>query len=328
MKKTLLFAALLMAQSAFSQTTPTVAQKNDWENEAVFEINREPMHATMFAYENREIALTNNREKSNFFQTLNGTWKFKWVPVAANRTMDFFTPKFKDQDWDDFPVPSNWEFKGYGTPIYVNHPYEFSTSPIANNSDIYSGSKDVSKYPNPPEIPHNNTPVGQYRRKFTVPENWKGRKILIHLGAVKSAFYIWVNGQKVGYSEDAKLEAEFDISKYVKYSAVENTIALEVYRFSDGSYLECQDMWRISGIEREVYLYATPKVKIRDYFAKPNLDATYTNGQFGLDLSIENNSKAALKKWKVEFFVHMAFPFKGFIKLKPNDTGNTGVLCA
>lgn len=300
MKKTLFFVALLSTQLAFSQTTtPTPNQKNDWENEAIFEINREPMHATMFPYETREIAMTNSREKSQFFQSLNGTWKFKWVPIAANRVMDFFTVKYKDQDWDDFAVPSNWEFKGYGTPIYVNHPYEFSTSPIANTSDEYVASKDPSKFPNPPNIPHNNTPVGQYRRKFTVPETWKGRKTIVHLGAVKSAFYLWVNGQKVGYSEDSKLEAEFDISKYIKYGEVGNTIALEVYRFSDGSYLECQDMWRISGIEREVFLYSTSKVKIRDYFVKPNLDATYTNGQLGLDLSIENNSKIALKKWKV-----------------------------
>jgi beta-galactosidase len=298
MKQIFTSIALLISVLAICQTPNTSTNdKNDWENEAVFQINREPMHATSFPYESKELAQNNQRNSSKFFQTLNGSWKFKWTPVAANRSSDFFMPKFKDDTWENFDVPSNWEFKGYGDPIYVNIPHEFSTSPLAKNTDLYVSSNDPSKYPTPPLIPHGNTPVGQYRRKFVVPETWKGRQTIIHLGAVKSAFYIWVNGQKVGYSEDSKLEAEFDISKYIKYGTVENTIALEVYRFSDGSYLECQDMWRISGIEREVFLYSNPKVSIRDYFAKPDLDATYNNGQFALDLSVENRSKIALKKW-------------------------------
>jgi beta-galactosidase len=288
-----------MLSVAFFVAAQNTTTPNDWENEAVFEINREPMHSTMFAYESRELALANRRENSTHFQSLNGNWKFRWVAIAANRSMDFYTLKYNDTNWEDFPVPSNWEFKGYGTPIYINHAYEFSTSPLAQTSDMYVASKDNSKFPTPPFIPHQNTPVGQYRKKFTLPDTWKGRSVFVHLGAVKSAFYIWVNGQKVGYSEDAKLEAEFDISKYVKYGNAENTIALEVYRFSDGSYLECQDMWRISGIERDVFVYSTPKVQIRDVFAKPDLDATYRNGQFSLDLTVENKSKVALKKWTV-----------------------------
>ncbi len=295
MKKIFFYLLLFITYCSFAQN-PT---KPDWENEAVFEINREPMHATLFPFETKELAQANKWNASKFYQSLNGTWKFNWVASEANKNKDFFNTKFKDDNWADFEVPSNWEFKGYGTPIYVNIPYEFSTSPIAKNSDIYVPSKDVSKYPTPPLIPRNNTPVGQYRRKFTVPETWKGRQIVVHLGAVKSAFYIWVNGQKVGYSEDSKLEAEFDISKYIKYGNFENQIALEVYRFSDGTYLECQDMWRISGIERDVFIYANPKVHIYDYFAKPDLDATYQNGQFALELILANRSKISLKKWNV-----------------------------
>ncbi len=275
------------------------AQINDWENPAINQINREPMHATLFPFESREIALNKTKENSAFFQSLNGTWKFKWMPIAKNRELDFFNPKYKDENWEDMQVPSNWEFKGYGTPIYVNIPYEFSTSPLAQNTDLYMSSNDVSKYPNPPNIPHNNTPVGQYRRKFTIPKEWKGKQVILHLGAVKSACYVWINGQKVGYSEDSKLEAEFDITKYVKVG-VESTVALEVYRFSDGTYLECQDMWRISGIERDVFIYANPKVHIRDYFAKTDFDMGTQSGILNLDVTVQNTSKTALRKNKIE----------------------------
>lgn len=282
---------------ALTQTSN--AQINDWENPAVNQINREPMHATMFTFENREFAIANKRTEAKSFFSLNGTWKFKWVPLAKNRELDFFNPKFKDQNWDDMAVPSNWEFKGYGTPIYVNIPYEFSTSPLAQNTDLYMSSNDPSKYPTPPTIPHNNTPVGQYRRKFNVPAEWKGQQIILHIGAVKSAAYVWINGQRVGYTEDSKLEAEFDVTKYVK-TTIENTIALEVYRYSDGSYLECQDMWRISGIERDVFLYSTPKVHLRDYFAKADYNAATNTGKLNLDVTIQNGSKISLRKNSVQ----------------------------
>ncbi len=279
--------------------TSAFAQLNDWENPAVNQINREPMHASLFPYEKRDLAIANKRAQSANFQSLNGIWKFKWMPLAKNRELDFFNPKHKDSNWDDLEVPSNWEFKGYGTPIYLNIPYEFSTSPLAQNSDLYMSSKDVSKYPTPPKIPQNNTPVGQYRRKFTIPKTWKNRQIILYLGAVKSACYVWVNGQKVGYSEDSKLEAEFDISKYVKTNT-ENTLALEIYRFSDGSYLECQDMWRISGIERDVFLYANPKTHIRDFFAKADYNTGEQMGILNLDLTVQNTSKTALRKNRVQ----------------------------
>lgn len=297
MIKKITLCKCLLLSLAFTSTL--IAQTPEWENPAINQVNRRAMHASFFSYEKRELALQNSQSQSIHYQTLNGSWKFKWVPVFKNRELDFFNPKFKDNDWEDMQVPSNWEFKGYGTPIYVNIPYEFSTSPLAQNSDTYTSSKDQSKYPLPPKIPHNNTPVGQYRRKFTLPDDWKGRQIILHLGAVKSAVYVWVNGQKVGYSEDSKLEAEFDITAFVKTKS-ENVIALEVYRFSDGSYLECQDMWRISGIERDVYLYATPKAHIRDYFAKTDFNTTDQSGNLNLDITIENTSKTALRKNRVQ----------------------------
>jgi beta-galactosidase len=164
---------------------------------------------------------------------------------------------------------------GYGLPIYVNQPYEFA------------GRTKVGEDMNPPfDIPADNNPVGSYRKKINIPQNWDGRQVFIHLGAVKSAFFIWVNGQKVGYSEDSKLAAEFDITRYVKPG--ENLIALQVYRWSDGSYLECQDMWRISGIEREVFVYSTPKLDIRDFKITAALDKSYTNGIFKIEMEVDN----------------------------------------
>ncbi|MGV3765617.1 MAG: glycoside hydrolase family 2 TIM barrel-domain containing protein [Chitinophagaceae bacterium] len=221
----------------------------------IVSVNRLPMRASAFAFENRELATQRKKESSANFLSLNGNWKFNWVRDPRQRPEDFYKTDFNDSKWGDFKVPANWELNGYGLPIYVNHPYEFT------------GHAKKGAQLNPPfDIPENNNPVGSYRKKITLPDSWKGKQVFIHLGAVKSAFFIWVNGKKVGYSEDSKLAAEFDITSYVKPG--ENLIALQVYRWSDGSYLECQDMWRISGIEREVYMYATPKLHIHDFTVK------------------------------------------------------------
>ncbi|MEJ5960938.1 glycoside hydrolase family 2 TIM barrel-domain containing protein [Pedobacter immunditicola] len=247
----------------------------------IVSVNRMPMRAEAFAYENKAQAVKRTKENSAYFMSLNGTWKFNWVQDPAKRPVDFYKTDYNDASWDNFKVPANWETNGYGLPIYVNHPYEFT------------GRTKMGARLNPPfDIPVDNNPVGSYRRKINIPANWDGRQVFIHLGAVKSAFYIWVNGKKVGYSEDSKLAAEFDITNYVKKG--ENLIALEVYRWSDGSYLECQDMWRISGIERDVYLYATPKLDIRDFTVTSNLDKDYKNGL--LDLKVDVNSYRLDKK--------------------------------
>lgn len=237
--------------------------------------NRMPMRSSAFAYENRSLATKIEKSNSAFFQSLNGQWKFNWVKDPRQRPMEFYKPDFNDTKWDNFKVPANWETNGYGLPIYVNQPYEFA------------GRKVTGKNLNPPfDIPVDNNPVGSYRKKFTLPKNWDGRQVFIHLGAVKSAFFIWINGVKVGYSEDSKLAAEFDITKYLKPG--ENLVALQVYRWSDGSYLECQDMWRISGIERDVYLYSTPKLDVRDFKTTATLDHSYKNGLLSVSTEINN----------------------------------------
>lgn len=256
----------------------------DWENPLMFNQNKEKPHVTMMPFRTVDEALTQKRNQSVFYKSLSGTWKFNWVRKPADRPMDFYKPDYDVSLWDNIPVPANWEMEGYGIPIYVNHQYEFADYKHPVSPEI---KFDEKIYPaNPGKVPHDYNPVGSYRRNFTVPDSWKGRQVFIQFGAVKSAFYIWVNGQKVGYSQGSKTPAEWDITKYLKDG--ENVLALEVYRWSDGSYLECQDFWRISGIERDVYLYSTPKVRIRDFFAKPDLDSEYKNGILKLDVDLKN----------------------------------------
>ena len=240
---------------------------NDWENPRVFAINKEAPQATFISFPDLKQALSKEPRQSPWYKSLNGRWKFNWVPKPADRPLDFWRPDYDDSRWKEIEVPSNWELQGYGIPIYVNSRYDFAP-----------------RNPQPPEIPHENNPVGSYRLKFTVPESWKDLEVFIHFGAVKSAFYLWVNGQKVGYSQDSKTPAEFKITPYLKSG--ENLLALEVYRYSDGSYLECQDFWRISGIERDVYLYAAPRTRIRDFFARTLLNPDYRNGLLNLEIEI------------------------------------------
>jgi len=241
----------------------------DWENPAVVAINKEAPRATAIPYADMKSALTLAPEDSPYFLSLNGNWKFKWVEKPADRPEGFYQPGYDVSRWDEIPVPSNWELQGYGIPIYVNSAYEFS------------------RRPNPPAIPHDYNPVGSYRTTFTLPDTWDGRQVYIHFGAVKSAMYLWINGQKVGYSQGSKLPAEFHITPYLKEG--ENVLAVEVYRWSDGSYLECQDFWRISGIERDVFLFSTPEYHIRDFFANGDLDDQYRNGVLKLDVELVNH---------------------------------------
>jgi beta-galactosidase len=254
----------------YSQDLPYELQAPD-----VVSVNRMPMRASAFAFETRQLAQQRERSHSLYFLSLNGQWKFNWVQDPRKRPMDFYKPDFNDANWSHIKVPANWELNGFGLPIYVNQPYEFT------------GHAKMHGKLNPPyDIPIDNNPVGSYRRKVAIPSHWKDRQVFIHLGAVKSAFFIWVNGQKIGYSEDSKLAAEFDITKFVKEG--ENLIALQVYRWSDGSYLECQDIWRISGIERDVYLYSTPKLNIHDFKVIATLDNNYTEGALQINTLINN----------------------------------------
>ncbi len=251
----------LVAQEAF-----------DWENPGITGINKEAPHCTLLPYTDERSAVDNIREESPYFLLLNGYWKFNWVRKPENRPKDFYLPEFNDASWDEIPVPSNWEIEGYGVPIYVNHAYEFTYDP------------------HPPGIPHDYNPVGSYRTTFNIPEDWRGREVFLYFGAVKSAMYVWVNGKKVGYSQGSKTPAEFDITSYIREG--KNLLAVEVYRWSDGTYLECQDFWRISGIERDVFLYATPSVHIRDYFVHADLVNDYQDGDFSIDMELAGYKKA------------------------------------
>lgn len=241
----------------------------DLENPNMFDQNKALPHATLLPFNSVKEALGNQWKGSSNYRSLNGTWKFNWVKNPADRPVDFYKPDFSVNDWDDIPVPSNWEMQGYGIPIYVNTAYEWT------------------RKPKPPTVPHDYNPVGSYRRTFSVPEDWVDRQVFIHFGAVKSAMYIWVNGNKVGFSEGSKTPAEWDITSYL-HPGSDNVVAIQVYRWSDGSYLECQDFWRISGIERDVYLFSTPKVHMRDFFAKPDLDVNYKNGILEVDVEVAN----------------------------------------
>lgn len=268
----LLFASLVVCCSftSFAQPLPTELQTPQ-----IVEVNRQPMRATSFGYENEALAKQYAKESSSRFLSLNGVWKFSWVKNPKDRPQDFYKVDLDDSKWDNFTVPNNWEVNGYGIPIYINHGYEFA------------GKRLMGSKMNPPfDIPEDYNPVGSYRKTFELPASWQGQQVFIHLGAVKSAFFIYVNGQKVGYSEDSKLAAEFDITKWVKSG--KNLVALQVYRWSDGSYLECQDMFRISGIERDVYLYATPQVDIRDFKLQAGLTNRYKDGDFKLKATISS----------------------------------------
>ncbi len=247
------------------------AQKNvEWENPEVFQINREAPHATFFRHADEQAALLSSKfENSPFYQSLNGLWKFHWVKKPSDRPQFFYQEDYDVSDWDNIRVPSNWEMAGYGIPIYTNIEYPFPK--------------------NPPYIDHDDNPVGSYKRTFTLPTDWQDKEVYLHFGGVSGAMYIWINGKFVGYNEGSKTPAEYKISKYLQ--AGQNSLAVGVYRWSDASYLEDQDFWRLSGIERAVYLYATNPVTLQDFRVIGGLDKNYTQGQFHLDLYYRNTSQ-------------------------------------
>ncbi len=270
----LIFISLQMGNNLFGQKS-----SNDWENSEIFGINKEEAHNTAIPFATFEQAKNGEREVSPYYKLLSGQWKFNWVPKPADRPIDFYKPEFNVSSWDEIPVPISWQLYGYGVPIYLNTDYAFGVV-------------------NPPYIPHDNNPVGSYRRNFTVPNNWDGRKVFIHFDGVKSAFYIWVNGEKVGYSQGSMTPAEFNLTPYLKEG--ENILAVEVYRWSDASYIEDQDMWRLSGIFRDVYLFSTPKTHIRDFFVKTDLDENYKNAQLKIEVELKNYSEDNFHDYSLE----------------------------
>jgi beta-galactosidase len=255
---------------------------NDWENQNLTGINNEIPTATFIPFEDEQTALINDWSRSPWYKILNGTWKFNWSPNPDSRPLDFYKDDYDVSAWKDIRVPSTIEVQGYGYPIYTNTHYEFSH---------------LMK-PDPPHVPHDYNPVGSYRMDFTIPENWKGREVFLHFGAVKSFMYVYLNGQKVGMSKDAKTPSEYRITKYLRDG--NNMMGVEVFRWSDGTYLECQDMWRLSGINRDVYLYSTPQEHIRDFMVIGDLKDNYTNGLLRLKTIIQHPQEEANKKgWKL-----------------------------
>ncbi len=251
------------------------------EDEQVLGINKQPWHATLMPYGSLGEALKGDRHKSTFARSLNGTWKFHWVKRPEQRPVDFWRPEFDDRTWDNIAVPSNWQIKGYGTPYYRNNGYTFQRDWPRVMSDP---PKNFTAY-------EERNPVGSYRRAFTVPANWTGRRVFLTFDGVDSAFYLWVNGIKVGYSQNSRNPAEFDITPYVKTNAP-NTVAVEVYTYCSGSYLEDQDMWRLSGIFRNVTLWSAPAVHIRDFAVKTDLDAQYRNATLAVSAKVHNYTAA------------------------------------
>ncbi len=246
------------------------------ENPELLGINKEQAHATLMVYGNQAEALKAIRHASSFSKSLNGMWKFNWVAWPQQRPVDFYKPSFDVSGWKEIPVPSNWQVLGYGTPYYRNMGYIFK--------------KD---YPHVMSEPPKNytaykerNPVGSYRREFEVPQNWKDRRIFLTFDGVDAGFFLWINGEKVGYSINSRNAAEFDITKYVKPG--KNMVAAEVYRFTAGSFLEDQDMWRLSGIFRNVTVWSTPETHVRDYFIKTDLDSKYENATVDVTAKVKN----------------------------------------
>ena len=261
------------------------AAMDEWQNPRVNEVNRAPMHTWYFAYASEEEADAARPEQSSNYLSLNGLWKFNWVRDADARPVDFYGTEFNDKGWDDIPVPGLWELYGYGDPIYVNIGYAWR-SQYKNN---------------PPYVPVEENHVGSYRREIEIPADWKGKDVFVHFGSVTSNIYFWVNGEFVGYSEDSKLEAEFNITEYLKPG--KNLLAFQVFRWCDGTYLEDQDFTRLSGVGRDCWLYAREKSRINDFRITPDLDSDYKNGTLSIQYDVQGECDVVLSLRNAEGFV-------------------------
>jgi beta-galactosidase len=263
-----LFSTILIA---LFFSTSVLAQNNDWENPRLVDQGKEKPHASFMLFDSAKEVILDDYSKSSYYQSLNGPWKFNYVDKYADRIKDFYRTDLNDAQWASLTVPSNWELNGFGIPIYTNITYPHPK--------------------NPPFIGEDN-PVGTYRKTFTVPENWENRETLIHFGSISGCAFIYVNGKKVGITKASKTPAEFNITPFLKKGS--NQLSVQVFRWHDGSYLEDQDFWRLSGIERDVYLFSMPKQTIWDFFLKADLDQTYTNGLFSAEIDVRKFAKADL----------------------------------
>jgi beta-galactosidase len=262
----------LCGRSAFASdplaATSARAAVAEWEQPEVFAVNREPMRATFFNFESVELAKAGDMAASSRYRSLDGTWSFAWTKGVDNRPVDFYKPGYDVSAWKHILVPGIMAAQGFGLPEYYNIKYPFPM--------------------NEPFIPHDTNEVGSYRRDFDMPADWAGQQVFLHIGAAGAAYYIWINGEKVGYSEDSKLPSEFNLTKFLKPG--KNTIAIELYRYADGSYLEDQDFWRVAGIERSVYVYAEGATRLRDYTVTAGLDKAYRDGVFGVDAEVTGDA--------------------------------------
>ena len=273
MKKTLLASALAIL--AFPLSAQTF---KEWLDPEINAVNRAPMRSEAFAFKKGEKgSFKEDRKFSSNYLSLNGDWKFNWVNDASSRPTDFWKKDFNDKGWDTIKVPGCWELNGYGDPLYTNMPYAWDR--FFKND--------------PPNVPDQENHVGTYRREILVPADWKGKEIFAHFGSVTSNIYLWVNGKYVGYSEDSKLEAEFNLTPYL-IPGKENLICFQVFRWCDGSYLEDQDFWRLSGVGRDCYLFARDKNRIADIRVTPDLTNNYTDGVLDIDLTLTANKPVTL----------------------------------
>ena len=269
------FLSLLICLSFY---IPVFAQEveflpGDWQNPAVFEKGQNLPHAFHIPYSSREGAIQNLPRKCENFQLLNGMWKFKWVETPAQVPQDFWQPRYDTKEWNEITVPSNWQMEGYGHPKFRNVALSFESDP--------------------PRIPDYYNPTGCYKRKFELPREWKDKEVMLRFEGIKSASYVWVNGNRVGYNQGGFEPAEYDITPFLKKG--ENDLSVEVLRFSDGSYLENQDMWRLSGIFRDVKIYAQPKTFIHDHYVITDLDKEYKNATLKLELDLTSKLSEAAK---------------------------------
>ncbi|MGI9238380.1 MAG: sugar-binding domain-containing protein, partial [Woeseiaceae bacterium] len=282
MKSFLLLGVLAVTFSSnAAETTP------DWENEQVISINREPARATFVPFATSRQALAADATNSPYARSLSGDWKFHWVPRPEERPKDFFRTGFDDSSWSTIPVPGNWERHGYGTPIYVSAGYPFKIDPPRVVSEPKADYTTFTE----------RNPVGSYRHSFVLPSDWHGRRTFIHFGGVQGAYYLWVNGERVGYSQGSMSPSEFELTESVKPGR--NQISVEVYRYSDGSYLEDQDTWRLSGIFRDVHIYSTAAVRISDFAVRTDLDADYRDAQLLIKPEVNALASVETDGWVV-----------------------------
>ena len=267
-----LIVSLFLGALAWQGAT---AQKSfPWNNPELNQQNREQRRANFFAFENIGLAEKGDKTKSGRYLSMEGTWKFNFVRNHQDAPKDFFRLDYNDKDWVDFPVPGLFEINGYGDRIYRNVGYSWCTTFKSN----------------PPYIGETENYTGSYRREFELPASWNGTDVFFHIGSATSNVSVWVNGKYVGYSEDAKIAAEFNITKYLKKG--KNLIAMQVMRWCDGSYLEDQDFWRFTGIAREVYLYSREKTRISDIILDADLTNGYKDGVLTYDIALSGDKKA------------------------------------